>query len=92
MANRMVPKRQIDAEVFKRYIHNRNISIRDLGEMTDITEKTLRRCLVDGEMTITVVLEMCYFFNTTANTLFGPDKSATWYQSIYFLTQTERGW
>ena len=58
MSNRSVPKRKIDSDIFKSYLKNVGLSIRELAKKTDAHERTLRRSLDDEEMSITVLLEL----------------------------------
>lgn len=78
MLNRVSKKRNIDADIFKRFLKSRETSIRQIGRETDITERTIRRNIQEGCVTITTALILCDYFNTDCNTMFGPDDSSNW--------------
>lgn len=85
MANKRVPRRRVDGETFRNYLKSRSMSIKEIAERTDISERTIRRGLSDKEFTATIVLELCHFFRENADTLFGPDDSRGWNENINYL-------
>ena len=85
MGNKRVPRRQVRKEVFTKYLKDRSISIKELAAETEISERTIRRGLDEGELTPTIVLEICHFFRDDADTLFGSDKSRGWTMNLKYL-------
>lgn len=82
MANKATVRRHVDPEVFKNYIKSRGVSIRQLGSLCETNEKTIRRMLLDGEVTLTIGLDLCAYFDCDFNELFGYDNSPEWKKSM----------
>lgn len=90
MGNRSVVKRHVDPDIFKEYIKNRGVTIRQLGSLCASNEKTIRRMLKDQEVTLTVALDLCTYFDCNFDTLFGPDKSNSWRNSVVNILKKVR--
>jgi plasmid maintenance system antidote protein VapI len=90
MANKAVIKRHVDPDIFKNYIKNRGVSIRQLGTLCDSHEKTIRRMLQTREVTLNVALDLCKYFDCNFNEIFGPDTSPEWKKSMVDILKTVR--
>lgn len=82
MGRRSVINRHVDPEVFKDYIRSRNTTIRQLGSLCATNERTIRRMLKNEEVTLTIALDLCQYFDCDFNTLFGPDDRPAWKGSV----------
>lgn len=85
MANRLSRKRSVDPDIFKKYLKDRELSIRELGKVLDTNERTIRRLVDSREVTITVALDICSYFNDTCTNIFGPTDSLDWYETLTYL-------
>ena len=90
MGNRSVVKRHVDPDIFKNYIRSRGVTIRQLGSLCESKEKTIRRMLKDQEVTLTVALDLCTYFDCDFDTLFGPDDSSSWKGSVVTIMKKVR--
>lgn len=90
MGNRAVVKRHVDPDIFKEYIKNQGVTIRQLGSLCASNEKTIRRMLKDQEVTLTVALDLCTYFDCDFETLFGPDNSDSWHRSVITIMKKVR--
>lgn len=90
MGNRAVVKRHVNPDIFKEYIKSRGVTIRQLGSLCETNEKTIRRMLKDEEVTLTVALDLCTFFDCNFNDIFGPDESAGWKGSVVTILKKVR--
>ena len=90
LGNRAVIKRHVDPDIFKAYIESRGVTLRQLGSLCESNEKTLRRMLKDQEVTLTVALDLCRYFDCDFNTLFGPDDSPSWRASVITILKKVR--
>jgi len=89
MANQKVRNRSVDSDIFKNYLKNRGLSVKDVCSKTSLSEKTLKRCLEDGFMSIGIVLDICYALDDGADNLFGEDTSPSWQKSLGYLSGCE---
>lgn len=90
MASQAVIKRHVDPDIFKAYIKEHGVSIRQLGNLCEANEKTIRRMLQDRAVTLNVALDICKFFNCNFNQIFGPDKSPEWKKSMVDILKRVR--
>lgn len=90
MNNRAVFKRHIDPDIFKEFLKSRGVSIRQLGSLCDTNERTIRRILKDGEITLTVALDLSRYFEEDFETMFGPDDSKRWKNAVVHIIKTVR--
>ena len=90
MANKAVIKRHVDPDIFKTYIKSQGMSIRQLGNVCETHEKTIRRMLQDRETTLNIALDLCAYFNCNFNDLFGPDNSPEWKRSMVDILKRVR--
>ena len=90
MSNRAVIRRHVDPDIFKAYIESRGVTIRQLGSLCESNEKTIRRMLKDQEVTLTVALDLCRYFDCNFDTLFGPDDSDSWRDSVVTIFKKVR--
>lgn len=90
MANQKVRNRQIDSDIFKQYLKEHSLSVKDISSKTGIAEKTLKRCLDDKCMSIGIVLDICKILDENAIALFGEDDSSQWRTMLSYLTSEER--
>jgi len=58
LGTRAVVKRHLDPDIFKAFIKERGVSIRQLGDLCATTERTIRRCIKDEEVTLTIALDV----------------------------------
>ena len=56
---RAVVKRHLDPDIFKAFIKEKGVSIRQLGDLCATTERTIRRCIKDKEVTLSIALDLC---------------------------------
>ena len=75
-------KRNINPEVFKSYLASRNMSISTLAAISESSEKTIRRCLKDRQVTLGVALDLCQSLECNFVTLFGEDSSEKWKRTM----------
>lgn len=78
MANSATVKRKVDPVIFKEFLRRNNISIRQLGALVATNEKTIRRMLQQGEVTLNVAVDLCTFFHCTFDDIFGVDDTVYW--------------
>ena len=90
MGNRAVVKRHVDPDIFKEYIKSRGVTIRQLGSLCESNERTIRRMLKDQEVTLTVALDLCTYFDCNFDELFGPDDSNSWRGSVVTILKKVR--
>lgn len=90
MSNRAVIKRHLDPDIFKNYIKSQGVSIRQLDNLCETTERTIRRMLKDEEITLTVALDICRCFDCNFNEIFGPDTSPEWKRSMVDILKRVR--
>lgn len=90
MANTVVVRRHVDPDIFKDFIKSRGVSIRQLGSFCQANEKTIRRMLLDREVTLNVALDLCAYFNCNFNQIFGPDTSPEWKKSMVDILKRVR--
>ena len=82
LGTRAVVKRHLDPDIFKQYIKSRGVSIRQLGDLCATNERTIRRCIKDKEITLSIALDLCAYFQCDFNQIFGPDTSLEWKRSM----------
>lgn len=85
MANRVVLKRHVDPDIFKNFLKERNISIRQLGIYCDANERSIRRMLKTGSVSLTIAMDICQFFHVDFDEIFGPDTTDEWTSAKDFL-------
>lgn len=90
LGNRAISKRHVDPDIFKSYIKNHNMSIRQLGLICQANERTIRRMLKDEEVTLSVALSLCMYFDCDFDDLFGPDDSWEWQRAVKFIQSNVR--
>lgn len=90
MANTVVVRRHVDPDIFKAYIKSQGVSVRQLGSLCQANERTIRRMLLDKEVTLNVALDLCAYFNCNFNQLFGPDNSPEWKRSMVDILKRVR--
>lgn len=90
MANRVSFKRHVDPDIFKAYLKQRGYSIRQLEMYCDTTERTIRRCLKQESVTLTIALDLCQFFGCDFDDIFGPDDSKEWREAMVFILKKVR--
>lgn len=90
MASRSIKKRHIDPEHFKNFIKERGLSIRQLGNVCETNERSIRRILQDKEVTLNIALDLCIYLDCTFDDLFGPDDSPQWHQSVVTILKKVR--
>lgn len=90
MGNRATVKRHLDPDIFKNYLKEQGVSIRQLGSLCNTNERTIRRCIKDEEITLTVALDLCAYFGCNFNTIFGPDNSPQWKKSMVDIMKRVR--
>ena len=76
--NNAVIKRHLDPVIFKQYLHDHNTSIRQLGNLIETTERTIRRCVKQECVTLNIAIDICRYFECTFDEVFGPDNSKYW--------------
>ena len=90
MANKRAAKRSIDPDIFREYAKNNGMSLKEIAEKAGMNERTMQRCMHDGEMTVTMVVEVCSLLDQNADVLFGPDDSSRWNRLVSYLSGVER--
>lgn len=90
MGSRATVKRHLDPDIFKAYVKAHGTSIRQLGELCATNERTIRRCVKDEEVTLTIALDLCAYFQCNFNELFGPDNSPQWKKSMVDILKRVR--
>ena len=70
--------RHVDPDIFKNYIKEKGLSIRQLGDYCNTTERTIRRMVNDQEVTLNVAIDLCNYFHCNFDDIFGPDESEQW--------------
>lgn len=83
-------KRHIDPDIFKAFIKERGISIRQLGLLCATNERTIRRALQDKEITLNVALDLSRYFDTDFETMFGIDDSPQWKRAVIHIIRNVR--
>lgn len=83
-------KRRIDPDIFKAFIKSKGVSIRQLGSLCATNEKTIRRILQDGEVTLNVALDLSRYFDTDFETMFGVDDSRRWRNAVIHIIKNVR--
>ena len=83
-------KRRIDPDIFKAYIKERGLTIRQLASLCETHENTIRRCLKDAEVTLTIGIDLCRTLDCDFDELFGKDDSVGWARSIDILKRIVR--
>ena len=83
---KVILRRQIDPDTFKAYLKERELSIRTLGSLVDVNEKTLRRAIDERRISLTVAVILCEFFKDDCDALFGPDTSGSWRRILSYIT------
>jgi len=81
----MAIKRHVDAEIFKSYLKSKNMSIGMLANLSESSEKTIKRCLKDGSVTLGVALDLCQTLQCNFIDLFGEDESSMWKKTMVKL-------
>ena len=90
MSNKATFKRRINPDIFKAFIKERGVSIRQIGDLCDTNERTIRRILKDEEITLTVALDLSRYFETDFETMFGPDNSTRWKRAVVHIIKNVR--
>ena len=85
MSNVVKLKRHVDPDIFKAFLKSKGLSIRQLETYCDVSERTIRRCLQQEEITLNIALELCRVFDVNFDEIFGPDTSDRWRESMVFL-------
>ena len=78
-------KRHIDTNTFKSFIKNKGLSITTLANLSESSEKTIKRCIKEGYVTLGVGIDLCRTLNCDFIELFGPDDSPEWKKSMVTL-------
>lgn len=88
---RAVVRRRVDPDVFKAYIKDQDVTIRQLGDLCQTSERTIRRMVNhDHCVTLNVALDLCAYFNCNFNDLFGPDESPEWKKNMVDILKRVR--
>lgn len=90
MASNAVIRRHVDPDIFKTYVKDQGMSIRQLGSLCETNEKSIRRMLKDQEVTLNVALDLCKMFDCNFNELFGPDPSPEWKKAMVDILKRVR--
>lgn len=83
-------KRHVDPDIFKDFLKSRDISIRQLGSLCATNERTIRRILQDGEITLNVALDLSRYFDADFETMFGVDDSVRWRNAVVHIIKNVR--
>ena len=83
-------RRHVDPEVFKSYIKSRGLSIRQLDSYCNTSERTIRRMLKTEEVTLTVALDLCLYFDCDFDEIFGVDNSREWRKAVVTILKKVR--
>lgn len=78
-------KRHVDVDTFKSFIKSRGLSTTTLANLSESSEKTIKRCLKDGYVTLGVGIDLCRTLDCDFIELFGPDDSPEWKKSMIKL-------
>lgn len=78
-------KRHINVDVFKDFIKSRGLSVTTLANLSESSEKTIKRSLKDGYVTLGVGIDLCRTLDCDFDELFGPDESSEWKKSMIKL-------
>lgn len=78
-------KRHVDANVFKEFLKNKGLSITTLANLAESSEKTIKRSVKEGYVTLGVGIDLCRTLNCSFDELFGPDTSPEWKRSMVKL-------
>ena len=70
--------RKVNKDTFLNFIGNRGVSIRSLDRVSGVTEKTIRRSLNYGEISIPSAIHICLYLGCTFDEAFGVDSSSEW--------------
>jgi len=70
--------RKIDKDIFLKFIAERNISLRSLDRNCNVTDKTIRRALDYGLISISSAINICLYLNCSFDEAFGKDSSEEW--------------
>lgn len=70
--------RKIDKDIFLKFIAERNISLRSLDRNCNVTDKTIRRALDYGLISISSAINICLYLNSNLDETFGEDPSEEW--------------
>lgn len=81
----MSVKRKINADTFKNYLKSRNMSVTQLANLAESSEKTIKRSLKDGWATLGVAIDLCRVLQCSFIELFGEDESPEWKKSMIML-------
>jgi plasmid maintenance system antidote protein VapI len=90
MSSNAVIKRHVDPDIFKAFIKEHNVSIRQLGSFCQTNEKSIRRMLQDREVTLNIALDLCTYFDCNFNQLFGQDTRPEWKKSMVDILKKVR--
>ena len=90
MSTNSMIRRHVDPEVFKSYIKSRGVSIRQLDLYCNTSERTIRRMLKTEEVTLTVALDLCLYFDCNFDQLFGVDDSREWHKAVTIILKKVR--
>lgn len=78
-------KRRIDVNTFKRFLKFKGLTVSTLSNLSESSEKTIKRCLRDGYVTLGVGIDLCRTLDCDFIELFGPDDSPEWKKSMVKL-------
>ena len=78
-------KRHVDVNTFKRFIKFKGLTVSTLANLSESSEKTIKRCLKDGYVTLGVGIDLCRTLDCSFIELFGPDDSPEWKKSMIKL-------
>lgn len=78
-------KRHVDVNTFKTFIKSKGLSISTLANLSESSEKTIKRCLKDEYVTLGVGIDLCRTLECSFNELFGEDSSPEWKRNIVKL-------
>ena len=78
-------KRHVDVNTFKAFIKSKGLSTTTLANLSESSEKTIKRCLKEGYVTLGVGIDLCRTLDCDFVTLFGPDDSPEWKKSMVTL-------
>jgi len=90
MSSKAVVKRHVDPDIFKNFIKERGVSIRQLGSLCETNERTIRRMLQDEEVTLNIGLDLCTYLDCSFDQLFGRDESPEWRNSMVTILKKVR--
>ena len=90
MSSRAITKRRVDPDIFKDFIKNKGVSIRQLGNLCATNERTIRRMLQDEEVTLNIALDLCTYLDCNFDDLFGKDDRPRWRESVESIVEKVR--